>query len=508
MELLDPRAGQFNGTSYYCQFDGPELVDFVSSSITPTFAIEPTNSATLDVTGSFTLTDVPGQTCTFPAYATYTPIVTRVGGTESFACSPLPLATTYTGITCDSVTWNQLSTGTYQLMFSDAGIYQTTLVANTFVITTPTTVTETDFISVTASTTLSPAPTTTETVTSTTSVDTISSTPPAEPSSTAFETVFSTTVVSVSTSTPAPLSTETVNEYTSTETSTISLSADPASTVTVSVKSCASSPSTVSSATASTSSSTASSTTSSTTSSAVAPAATCVNWAECVTPNGATYTLTCSALLVGDEISKSYQKDYDSCASECESSGDCTAFSWSANKKCGGGKCTLLSFVENSVPGAPKDVSGTRTNAISLPRRNLNTDLWTLKNEPVFMPRNELPARDVSHCTTCHPDYTYPPVPTSTTIVSVIVDTTTITPEASGVSTDVTLVGATTTEVEATQTSGVTTSTVTTDTTSFSTTTLEPTVTTFTASVISTAFTTITPSPVIASTVTITYCNY
>lgn len=57
MELLDPRLNPSNVTSFECQFSGPDLVDFVSSSIVPTFAIEPTNTATLDITGSFTLTD-------------------------------------------------------------------------------------------------------------------------------------------------------------------------------------------------------------------------------------------------------------------------------------------------------------------------------------------------------------------------------------------------------------------------------------------------------------------
>lgn len=82
--------------------------------------------------------------------------MTQVGGTERFTCDPLTLAAEYTGITCQDLTLNQLPTGTYQLIFNSDSDGATSLVANTFVITTPTTVTETVYEDVTASTTLSP----------------------------------------------------------------------------------------------------------------------------------------------------------------------------------------------------------------------------------------------------------------------------------------------------------------------------------------------------------------
>lgn len=59
MELLDPRLIQVNASqpTSFCRFGGPDLVNIVSGTIRPTFAIEPTNTASLDVTGSFTQTD-------------------------------------------------------------------------------------------------------------------------------------------------------------------------------------------------------------------------------------------------------------------------------------------------------------------------------------------------------------------------------------------------------------------------------------------------------------------
>lgn len=175
----------------------------------------------------------------------------------------------------------------------------------------------------------------------------------------------------------------------------------------------------------------------------------------------------------------------------------------------------MLSVVLSSTSGKPSDISAIKIaeSGTSNFMPNLERELATLTlmefsdNEQQLEGRGALP---ILPCSTCHPDYTYPPVPTVT--VSTMTEFVYVTeePSPSGLSTQIVYFDITTTVVDPIPTSGVTTEKVTRDALIiFSTTTLDATVNTITVSTFTTNFdtVTVTPSPSSVVTVYVTYCQ-
>ncbi|OCK81422.1 hypothetical protein K432DRAFT_17427 [Lepidopterella palustris CBS 459.81] len=215
----------------------------------------------------------------------------------------------------------------------------------------------------------------------------------------------------------------------------------------------------------------------------------------CFVVNSAIYRISCFSDDYGDDLSLTWEPTFQSCLTTCSTTTGCIDVSYIPASGNGDGPCYMKSNIQAAKPDA----------SVWCARLAFPAVTSTISNIPsTFLVKNRAAATILAKRQGLGPNYTYPPILTTTITNGITTTTMTITPSASGLATSTTYILASISSTATPAASGVSTSIITTASTSTTTVVLSATVETITVSTKPTGYTTMTPvnSGIASTTVT------